>query len=234
MNKDVIVALDFGNKAEALAFLKPFKESIYVKIGMELYYSVGPSIIREIKALNHKIFLDLKLHDIPHTVARTMQVLKNLDVDMVNCHCAGGLKMMQEAKKALTGTNCKVIGVTQLTSTSSTMLRDELLIAKDMNEVIISNARLAKKAGLDGVVCSPLEAKLIHEAVGVNFLTICPGIRYESGKDDQIRVTTPRLARELTCDYIVVGRPITQAQDPVAMYHRIRNEFLETPKAVEN
>ncbi|MDR1781490.1 MAG: orotidine-5'-phosphate decarboxylase [Bacilli bacterium] len=226
MNKDVIIALDFKNKDEALNFLKQFKSSVYVKIGMELYYSEGPNIIKEIKALNHKIFLDLKLHDIPNTVASAMRVLKNLDVDIVNVHCAGGIKMMKAAKEVFKDTNTKVIAVTQLTSTSQEMLTNELLIKEDINDVIVNYARLAYEAGLDGVVCSPLEAKIIHNNINKDFLTICPGIRYESGKDDQVRITTPSKAKELTCDYIVVGRPITKANDSLAMYKQIKKEFI--------
>lgn len=227
MNNEVIVALDFKDKEEALTLLKKFDKSIYVKVGMELFYSEGPSIIKAIKELNHKVFLDLKVHDIPNTAAGAMRSLAKLDVDIVNVHCAGGIKMMEAAKEIFKDSNTLVIAVTQLTSTSQEMLNDELLISGKIDDIVLDYARLAYKAGLDGVVCSPLEAKIIHEKIGANFLTVCPGIRYNSGSDDQVRVTTPQKARELTCDYIVVGRPITKADNPVEMYEKMNNEFKE-------
>ena len=226
MTKDLIVALDFPNKKETLTFLKQFKQPIFVKVGMELFYSEGPEIIKELKKLNHRIFLDLKVHDIPNTAHSAMKALANLDIDLVNVHCTGGLQMMKAAKEVFGESKTLVIGVTQLTSTSQTMLNEELLIAKDITEVVLSYAKLAKQAGLDGVVCSPLEAKLIHEAIGWDFNTICPGIRDEASNDDQVRITTPKKASELTCDYIVVGRPITTNSNPIKKYEQMRKEFL--------
>lgn len=224
MEDKVIVALDFQNKEEVTTFLAQFEQPIYVKVGMELFYSEGIEIIKLIKKLNHKIFLDLKVHDIPNTAKQAMLSLKKLDVDMVNVHCAGGLKMMKAAQEIFAESNTLIIGVTQLTSTSQTMLEDELLIEKDINEVILAYAKMAYEANLDGVVCSPLEAKMIHEQIASDFLTVTPGIRYESN-DDQVRITTPSHAKELGCDYIVVGRPITKANDSKAMYDKISKEF---------
>ncbi|MDR3215592.1 MAG: orotidine-5'-phosphate decarboxylase [Bacilli bacterium] len=225
MVSKVIIALDFKNKEETMRFLKYFKEPIFVKVGMELFYSEGKNIIEEIKALNHHIFLDLKLHDIPNTVASALQVLKPLAIDIINVHCAGGYQMMKAAQEVFKDTDTKVIGVSQLTSTSSTMLHDELLIKESMIDTIISYALNAQRAGLAGIVCSPLEAQQVHLACGLDFLCICPGIRYQSNGDDQVRVTTPSMAAQLTCDYIVVGRPITKATDRVGMYQKIKEEF---------
>jgi len=228
---DVIIALDFPTKADVLGFLDRFQaEKPYVKIGMELYYAEGPQIVREIKARGHKIFLDLKLHDIPNTVKRTMRVLSELGVDMVNLHAAGTIPMMQAALEGLTrpdGTRPLLIAVTQLTSTSEAQLRDELFINASMPETVAKYANNAKAAGLDGVVCSPLEARLVKEACGTSFLTVTPGIRFAgSAADDQQRVMTPAKAKSGGSDYIVVGRPITQAEDPIASYRRCVNEFL--------
>ena len=217
-----IIALDFASGRQALSFLNLFdgeKEKPYVKIGMELYYAEGPEIIREIKRRGHGVFLDLKLHDIPNTVKRAMRVLRDLDVDIVNLHAAGGSAMMKAALEGLTqddGSRPLLVAVTQLTSTSPEMLRDELLIETPMEETIASYARTAADAGLDGVVCSPLEVRKVKETCGKDFLTITPGIRFaDSTSDDQVRITTPQNARELGSDFIVVGRPITQAEDPV-------------------
>ena len=231
MGKDVIIALDFDSKEKALAFLDRFTgEKPFVKIGMELFYAEGPSIVREIKARGHKIFLDLKLHDIPNTVKKAMAVLSSLDVDMVNLHAAGTRAMMSAALEGLTradGTRPMLIAVTQLTSTSEERMRRELLIDRPINDVIVKYAENAKKAGLDGVVCSPLEAGRIHETCTKDFLTITPGIRFADAKaDDQVRITTPAKACEIGSDYIVVGRPITQAEDPVAAYRRCVSEFV--------
>lgn len=225
MNNEVIVALDFQSEEEVLELLKQFDKPVYVKVGMELFYSEGPNIIKTIKSLNHKVFLDLKIHDIPNTASSAMRSLAKLDIDMVNVHCAGGLKMMKEAKDSFNNSNTLVIGVTQLTSTSQEVLTKELLIDKKLDEVVVQYAKNAKMAGLDGVVCSPLEAKLIHDEIGYDFKTVCPGIRYQSNVDDQVRVTTPKLAKDFTCDYIVVGRPITKAENPFKMYHQISKEF---------
>lgn len=225
MSRDVIVALDFQTEEEVFVLLDQFPQPIFVKVGMELFYSLGPSVIEKIKAKKHKVFLDLKVHDIPNTCAGAMRSLAKLDVDIVNVHCAGGIKMMEAAKEIFKDSDTLVIAVTQLTSTSKQMLNDELLIEKPLEDVVVSYALNAKKAQLDGVVCSALEAKLIHEKIGTEFKTICPGIRYESGSDDQVRVTTPTKAKELTCDYIVVGRPITKASNPYKMYKQILKEF---------
>ena len=234
MGKDVIIALDFNTGKEALAFLDQFKNNDrkpYVKVGMELYYAEGPSIIKEVKKRGHKLFLDLKLHDIPNTVRKAMAVLSNLDVDMVNVHAAGTIDMMKAAKEGLTredGSRPLLIAVTQLTSTSQERMQDELLINEEIDKVVIKYAENADDAGLDGVVCSPLEAGKIHAACGQNFLTITPGVRFADGdKGDQVRVTTPEKAKEIGSDYIVVGRPITQAADPVAAYNRCVAEFVE-------
>ena len=231
LNKDVMVALDFSSKKEVMDFLDLFtEEKPFVKIGMELYYAEGPSIVREIKARGHKIFLDLKLHDIPNTVKKAMAVLSNLDVDMCNLHAAGTVAMMEGALAGLTrpdGTRPLLIAVTQLTSTSEERMREDLLIEHPLDEVVMHYASRAAKAGLDGVVCSPLEAGKVHETCGEKFLTVTPGVRFADGEvGDQVRVTTPARARELGSDFIVVGRPITQAADPVAAYRRCVKEFL--------
>ncbi len=231
MGKDVIVALDFDSKEKTLAFLDRFtEEKPFVKIGMELFYAEGPSIVREIRARGHKIFLDLKLHDIPNTVKKAMAALSALDVDLVNVHAAGTGAMMSAALAGLTrpdGTRPLLIAVTQLTSTDQDMLEKELWIEKPMEEVVLHYAEIASIVGLDGVVCSPLEAGTIHERCGKNFLTVTPGVRFAGGDaGDQKRVTTPAKARELGSDYIVVGRPITQAEDPVAAYRRCVAEFV--------
>lgn len=232
MGKDVIIALDFKNGREALAFLDKFTDRhLYVKVGMELYYAEGPSIIQEIKKRGHKLFLDLKLHDIPNTVEKAMAVLSRLDVDMVNLHAAGTIEMMKAALRGLTredGSRPLLIAVTQLTSTSQERMAEELLIRENMDEVVIKYAENADIAGLDGVVCSPLEAGKIHNACGTGFLTVTPGVRFDdASKGDQVRVTTPAKAKELGSDYIVVGRPITQAEDPAAAYDRCVKEFVE-------
>ena len=231
MAKDVIVALDFDSKEKTLAFLDRFQEEKpFVKIGMELYYAEGPQIVREIKARGHKIFLDLKLHDIPNTVKKSMAVLSGLDVDMTNLHAAGTKAMMEAALEGLTrpdGTRPLLIAVTQLTSTSEERMREDLLIEKPLDEVVMHYAKCAAEAGLAGVVCSPLEAGKVHAACGDSFLTVTPGVRFAGGEvGDQVRVTTPERARELGSDYIVVGRPITAAEDPVAAYRRCVKEFL--------
>ena len=231
MAKDIIIACDFPSAAETLAFLDRFGgEKPYVKIGMELFYAEGPQIVRQIKARGHKIFLDLKLHDIPNTVKKAMRVLSGLDVDMVNLHAAGTRAMMAAALEGLTrpdGTRPLLLAVTQLTSTDQAALAGELLIPASMEDVVLSYARNAAAAGLDGVVCSPLEAGRVHESCGAAFHTVTPGVRFaDAGQDDQKRVTTPQGARELGSDYIVVGRPITQAADPVAAWERCRKEFL--------
>ena len=231
MGKDVIIACDFAGKQETMAFLEQFQEEKpFVKIGMELYYAEGPAIVRELKARGHKIFLDLKLHDIPNTVKKAMAVLSWLDVDMVNLHAAGTAAMMEAALEGLTrpdGTRPLLIAVTQLTSTSQARMEKELLIEKPLPEVVLSYAELAKNAGLDGVVCSPLEAGAVHARCGAAFVTVTPGVRFADGEvGDQVRVTTPEKAKEIGSDYIVVGRPITQAADPVAAYRRCVKEFV--------
>lgn len=233
MAKDVITALDFPTREETLAFLDRFpagEDKPFVKIGMELYYAEGPSIVREIKARGHRIFLDLKLHDIPNTVGRAMSVLSELDVDMTNLHAAGGSAMMQAALKGLTrsdGTKPLLIAVTQLTSTDAETLKNELLIETPMTETVLSYAENASKSGLDGVVCSPLEAAQIKERCGNGFFTVTPGVRFAGGDvGDQKRVMTPEKAGKSGCDYIVMGRPITQAADPVEAYRRACREFL--------
>ena len=231
MGKDVIVACDFSSAAETFAFLDRFtEEKPFVKIGMELFYAEGPQIVRDIKARGHKIFLDLKLHDIPNTVGKAMRVLSNLDADIVNLHAAGTAAMMKAALEGLTrpdGTRPLLIAVTQLTSTDEQTMRSELLIGRPLDEVVMCYARNAAQAGLDGVVCSPLEAGKVHERCGADFLTVTPGVRFADGEvGDQKRVTTPAQARELGSDYIVVGRPITKADDPVAAYRRCVKEFV--------
>lgn len=232
MGKDVIIACDFADKKACLDFLSKFTgKKPFVKIGMELYYAEGPQIVKELKALGHKIFLDLKLHDIPNTVEKAMQVLSNLDIDMCNVHAGGTEAMMEAALRGLTrkdGTRPLLIAVTQLTSTSEERMQKDLLIEKPIDEVVRHYAQTAKKAGLDGVVCSPLEAGKVKEACGTAFLTVTPGVRFADGEvGDQVRVTTPEGAKALGSDYIVVGRPITAAKDPVAAYERCMNEFAE-------
>lgn len=231
MGKDVIIACDFASAEETLAFLDKFtEEKPYVKIGMELYYAEGPQIVKKIKERGHKIFLDLKLHDIPNTVKKAMKVLSGLDVDMCNLHAAGTVAMMEAALEGLTredGTRPLLIAVTQLTSTDQERMEKDLLIEKPLEEVVDHYAANAKKAGLDGVVCSPLEAARVHELCGEGFLTVTPGVRFADGDaGDQVRVTTPQRAKEIGSDYIVVGRPITQAEDPVAAYRRCVSEFV--------
>ena len=231
MPKDVIIACDFPSGAETLAFLDRFgEEKPFVKIGMELFYAEGPAIVRAIKARGHRIFLDLKLHDIPNTVKKAMASLSALDVDLVNLHAAGTRAMMESALEGLTrpdGSRPLLIAVTQLTSTDQAAMEAELLIDKPLEEVVLAYARNAAAAGLDGVVCSPLEAGKVHEACGAGFLTVTPGVRFAEGdRGDQKRVTTPARARELGSDYIVVGRPITRAEDPVEAYRRCVKEFL--------
>lgn len=232
MAKDVIIACDFSSKESTLAFLDKFKggRKPFVKIGMELFYAEGPDIVREIKARGHKIFLDLKLHDIPNTVRKAMKVLSLLDVDICNVHAAGTVEMMKAAVEGLVredGTRPLVIAVTQLTSTSEQRMNDELLISGPIKDVVVKYASNAKIAGLDGVVCSPLEAGMVKQACGESFLTVTPGIRFaDAAADDQSRITTPSRAREIGSDYIVVGRPITAADDPVAAYKRCLKEFL--------
>ena len=231
MGKDVIIALDFENREKTLAFLDRFtEEKPFVKIGMELYYAEGPSIVREIKARGHKIFLDLKLHDIPNTVKKSMAVLAGLGVDMTNLHAAGTKAMMEAALEGLTrpdGTRPLLIAVTQLTSTSQERMEADLLIDKPLDQVVMHYAKCAAEAGLAGVVCSPLEAGKVHEVCGKDFVTVTPGVRFAGGDvGDQVRVTTPARARELGSDYIVVGRPVTQAEDPVAAYRRCVSEFV--------
>ena len=231
MAEDVIVACDFSGADATLAFLDRFQtEKPFVKIGMELFYAEGPQIVRQIKARGHRIFLDLKLHDIPNTVKKAMRSLSALDVDIVNLHAAGTRAMMTAALEGLTrpdGTRPLLIAVTQLTSTDQQALRDELLIDRPMDEVVMVYAKNASDAGLDGVVCSPLEAGKVHALCGGGFLTVTPGVRFAGGeRGDQKRVTTPAQARELGSDYIVVGRPITQADDPVAAYRQCVKEFL--------
>ena len=231
MAKDVIIACDFSSAKETFEFLDKFTGvKPFVKIGMELFYAEGPSIVREIKKRGHKIFLDLKLHDIPNTVKKAMSVLRNLDVDMTNLHAAGASNMMKGAIEGLTkedGTRPILIAVTQLTSTDQEIMTRDILIDKPLDEVVISYAKTASLSGLDGVVCSPLEAGKVHDNCGKNFLTITPGVRLEGdAKGDQKRVTTPRLAKELGSDYIVVGRSITAAVDPVKAYNQCVEEFL--------
>lgn len=232
--KDVIIACDFASAEQTMAFLDKFsgeERKPFLKIGMELYYAEGNAIVREIKRRGHKIFLDLKLHDIPNTVRKAMKVLSALDVDMVNVHATGTVEMMRAAKEGLTredGSRPLLIAVTQLTSTSEQTMQEELLINATIGETIIKYARNAKAAGLDGVVCSPLESTIVKEACGEEFMTITPGIRFaESAADDQVRITSPARARQLGSDYIVVGRPITAAEDPVQAYRKCVSEFLK-------
>ncbi|MBQ9015879.1 MAG: orotidine-5'-phosphate decarboxylase [Firmicutes bacterium] len=247
MGKDVIVACDFSSAEEVYAFLDRFESRPYVKIGMELFYAEGPQIVRELKRRGHKVFLDLKLHDIPNTVEKAMRVLSGLEVDMCNVHAAGTVKMMEAALRGLTegssrngadpgacgtmsaaGNRPLLIAVTQLTSTSQEQLEQDILITQPMEQVVASYAEHAKEAGLDGVVCSPLEAPAVHQRMGSGFLTVTPGVRLAGdAAGDQSRVTTPAKAKELGSDYIVVGRSITAAEDPVAAYEQCRKEFIE-------
>ena len=230
--RDVIIACDFSSKEQTLNFLDKFTgRKPFVKIGMELFYAEGPEIVRTIKERGHRIFLDLKFHDIPKTVKKAMSVLRNLDVDMTNVHAAGTVDMMKAAIEGLTredGTRPLLIAVTQLTSTSEERMQKELLIGVSINDTIVKYAENAKAAGLDGVVCSPLEAAMVKEACGKEFMTVTPGVRFADGDvGDQVRVTTPERAREIGSDFIVVGRPITAADDPVAAYERCMKEFAE-------
>ena len=231
MGKDVIVACDFSSAAQTLQFLDRFTgRKPFVKIGMELFYAEGPEIVRQIKARGHKIFLDLKLHDIPNTVKKAMAVLSRLDVDIVNLHAAGTTAMMEAALQGLTrpdGTRPLLIAVTQLTSTDQQSMERDLLIREPIADVVMHYARTAKAAGLDGVVCSPLEAAKVHNACGADFLTVTPGVRFADGDvGDQKRVMTPAQAKAVGSDYIVVGRPITAAEDPVGAYERCVEEFV--------
>ena len=232
MKRDVIIACDFSDRRTTLDFLDRFPagQKPFVKIGMELFYAEGPAIVRDIKARGHRIFLDLKLHDIPNTVRKAMKVLSGLDVDMVNVHAAGTVAMMQAALEGLTrpdGSRPLLVAVTQLTSTSEEVMQQELLIGASINDTIVQYARNAQAAGLDGVVCSPLEAGMVKQACGPQFVTVTPGIRFASSTaDDQVRITTPTRAREIGTDFIVVGRPITAADDPVAAYQRCLEEFV--------
>lgn len=232
MKRDVIIALDFKDGKTALNFLDKFVDKkLFVKVGMELFYAEGPSIVKEIKERGHKIFLDLKLHDIPNTVKGGMRSLSHLGVDIVNVHAAGTISMMKAALEGSIrddGTRPLVIAVTQLTSTSEERMKEELLIESKINDTIVHYAKNAKKAGLDGVVCSPLEAGMVKNAVGMDFITVTPGVRFDDGeKGDQVRVTTPKNAKEIGTDFIVVGRPITQAENPVEVYNRCVEEFCE-------
>lgn len=232
MGRDVIIACDFESAEKTYAFLDKFTDrKPFVKIGMELFYAEGPEIVRQIKARGHKIFLDLKLHDIPNTVKKSMAVLSNLDVDICNLHASGTIPMMEAALEGLTredGTRPLLIAVTQLTSTDQETMQRDLLINEKIDDVVIHYAKNAAKAGLDGVVCSPLEAKKVHENCGEKFLTITPGVRFADGeKGDQKRVMTPAQAKEIGSDYIVVGRPITAADDPVKAYNRCIEEFVD-------
>jgi len=231
MGRDVIIACDFDSAEKTLAFLDQFKgRKPFVKIGMELYYAEGPAIVKALKERGHKIFLDLKLHDIPNTVKKSMAVLSRLDVDMTNLHAAGTINMMKAAIEGLTredGTRPLLIAVTQLTSTDQESMTKDLLIEKPIDEVVMHYAKNAKEAGLDGVVCSPLEAEKVHTSCGKEFLTVTPGVRFADGDiGDQKRVMTPAQAKAIGSDYIVVGRPITAAQDPVAAYERCLKEFV--------
>ena len=232
MGRDVIIACDFASAEDTFKFLDKFEgKKPFVKIGMELYYAEGPSIVKEIKRRGHKIFLDLKLHDIPNTVKKAMSVLSRLDVDMTNLHAAGTVAMMEAAIEGLTkpdGTRPLLIAVTQLTSTSEERMRSDLLINEPIDKVVMHYASCAKAAGLDGIVCSPLEAGKVHDACGKDFITVTPGVRFADGdKGDQVRVMTPADAKKIGSDYIVVGRPITAAADPVAAYERCVREFVD-------
>ena len=232
MAKDVIIACDFASRQQTLGFLDAFAghRKPFVKIGMELFYAEGPDIVRELKRRGHPVFLDLKLHDIPNTVRKAMRVLSALDVDIVNVHAAGTIEMMRAALEGLTrpdGSRPLLIAVTQLTSTSEERMQRELLIGAGINDTIVKYAQNAREAGLDGVVCSPLEAAMVKDACGPQFVTVTPGIRFaDAAADDQVRITTPARAREIGSDYIVVGRPVTAAPDPVAAYDRCLREFL--------
>ena len=231
MGKDVIIACDFSNREEVINFLSKFtEEKPYVKVGMELFYGEGPEIIKLISSMGHKIFLDLKLHDIPSTVKKTMKVLSEQNVDMVNLHAAGTIPMMEAALEGLTrkdGSRPLLIAVTQLTSTDEETMKRDILIDKPLEDVVMHYAKCAKKAGLDGVVCSPLEAEKVHESCGKEFLTVTPGIRFaEKDLGDQKRVTSPAMAKALGSDYIVVGRPVTRAKDPVEAYRRCLRDFI--------
>ena len=231
MGKDVIIACDFNSKEEVMSFLDKFTDvKPFVKIGMELFYAEGPDIVRQIKARGHKIFLDLKLCDIPNTVKKSMAVLSRLDVDMTNLHASGTKAMMEAAIEGLTredGTRPLLIAVTQLTSTSEERMKEDLLINEPLDKVVMHYAHNAMESGLDGVVCSPLEAGKVKDVCGKNFLTVTPGVRFADGDvGDQVRITTPEKAKEIGSDYIVVGRPITQADDPVAAYKRCVKEFV--------
>ena len=231
MGKDVIIACDFDSAEKTFAFLDKFTgKKPFVKIGMELYYAEGPSIVKEIKKRGHKIFLDLKLHDIPNTVKKAMAVLSRLDVDMTNLHAAGTVAMMEAAIEGLTrpdGSRPMLIAVTQLTSTSEERMKSDLLINEPIDKVVMHYASCAKTAGLDGIVCSPLEAGKVHDSCGKDFVTVTPGVRFADGeKGDQVRVMTPAEAKRIGSDYIVVGRPITAAADPVAAYERCCAEFI--------
>ena len=231
MKRDVIIACDFSSAEETYNFLDKFTgKKPFVKIGMELFYAEGPEIVRQLKKRGHRIFLDLKLHDIPNTVKKSMAVLSRLDVDMCNLHAAGTIEMMRAALEGLTrpdGTRPLLIAVTQLTSTSEKRMHNDLLINGNINDVVVHYAKNAKIAGLDGVVCSPLEAGIVKEACGKEFITVTPGIRFADGAvGDQVRITTPERAKEIGTDYIVVGRPITAAENPVAAYERCLQEFV--------
>lgn len=233
INKDVIIACDFSSAEQCYAFLDKFKDEArkpFLKIGMELFYAAGPEIIKELKKQGFKIFLDLKLHDIPNTVKKAMSVLSKLDVDMVNVHASGTIEMMKAAKEGLRredGSSPLLIAVTQLTSTSEKVMQEQLLINSTINDAIIKYARNAREAGLDGVVCSPLEARIVKDACGEDFITVTPGIRFkDSSVDDQVRITDPAGAREIGSDFIVVGRPITAASNPVEAWHRCLHDFL--------
>lgn len=231
MGKDVIVALDFQDARQTLEFLDKFEnKKPFVKIGMELFYSEGIPIVKEIKARGHKIFLDLKLHDIPNTVEKAMISLSKLDVDMVNVHAGGTIEMMKAALKGINSSQKRplIIAVTQLTSTSEERMKEDLLIEKSLNDTVVHYAKNTKLAGLDGVVCSPMESTIIHDNCGKEFLTVTPGVRLkDSASDDQVRITTPQDAKKLGSDYIVVGRPITKSENPVQVYEKILGEFLD-------
>lgn len=232
MGRDVIIACDFAGRQQTLRFLEQFQEKRpFLKIGMELFYAEGPAMVRELKEKGYPVFLDLKLHDIPNTVKKSMAVLSSLGVDLCNLHAAGTIAMMEAALEGLTrpdGSRPLLVAVTQLTSTSEERMWADLLIDRPMSEVVIHYAQNAKRAGLDGVVCSPLEAGVVHAACGKHFLTVTPGVRFADGPlGDQVRVTTPARAKELGSDYIVVGRPITAAQDPLAAYEQCVSNFVE-------
>ena len=230
MKNTPIIALDFASQDDVMSFLKPFDEPLFVKVGMELFYQTGPTLIQDIKTLGHDIFLDLKLHDIPNTVGKAMAGLAKLEVDLVNVHAAGGSEMMRRAAEGLRTQNekTKIIAVTQLTSTTEAMLHQEQNIRTSIEEAVLNYAKLAQQSGLDGVVCSPLETRLITEQCGSSFLKVTPGIRpAHSDRDDQKRVTTPEEAKQLGSTHIVVGRPITQSAQPVESYHQIKESWLK-------